>query len=178
RPERQAEHRRALEELLTVELACHELVDDVVLECSCLRAAVLVDCPQSLSVHAYPPLQPAPMLDAIRRGPPLVPAPTAAVLLVDSDSTPMGGLSHVPASLVKPMFCMWIAVPNRCTLRSDGGGQVRRGNGCAAGRRPPAAHLGGCQGDARRARSSGRPEPALAVRDLTRARDRKEHAPP
>ena len=47
----EAEHRRAAEELLAVELAPDELVDDVVLERPRLVAAVLLDQPLGLAVH-------------------------------------------------------------------------------------------------------------------------------
>ena len=51
RPGAEPEHRRAAEELLAVELALDELVDDVVLERSRLVPAELVDGPPGLSIH-------------------------------------------------------------------------------------------------------------------------------
>ena len=66
----------------------------------------------------------------------------------------------------------------RCTLRSDGNGEARGGNGGPHDHRPSAVHVRRREGDARRSRPPRRAEPAVALGDLPRARYREEHAPP
>ena len=113
-------------------------------------------------------------------------APTRRRLVVDSSSrSSRGFVFHSDTGFIafpvlarQAVFCIWIEVPERCTLTDDGSGRARGGNGCRAACRPPAVHVGRSPGDARRARPARGAKPTLAVGDLTRARRREEHAAP
>ena len=164
------EHGGASEELLPIEVAFDQLVDQVVLDWPGLVAPELLDQPPGLAVHPILLSRlPRVRRDLDGRGVDTLADARGApvrVLLVESSSALMGSLSHVARALVKECSAYGSRFPN--VVRSDRGAQQpeRDRGGRADARERKAGELRGCAGDPRRPRSPRRRQPPHAVRDL------------